>query len=314
MSSKLYIIDISAEAAKSAAKQSYFKGTHFARYCLANIDEATNKMTTKVFTGDILSCLRNAIAHAGKVIELGNFKVKLFSNKQSMVIDTATIDMLNNSITDAYILGDGTNSLAKLFDNTHVVIANVIGQRDKHNIEYGCVICSKAGASKMTSWASLRKAIESGTIKVHNVRLSESGSFVRTNISVLGKVYLKIELDNVSVVKYVNEDAKQKKTKAKLLNQITQAKSALMYELTEEYELSALQYILKTHSQGESVHYMLNPRFTVEQLRALHKAYNNGIEIALIADPRISARSMEGIIKKFEYGLWECIDIDNLRK
>ena len=59
---------------------------------------------------------------------------------------------------------------------------------------------------------------------------------------------------------------------------------------------------------------MMNSEYTVEQLRVLHRAYNEGIEIAIMADPRISARSMEGIRKKFEYGLWECIDMSNLKK
>lgn len=314
MSSKLYIIDISAEAAKSAAKQSHFKGAQFAKYCLATIDEKTNKMTTMIFTGDVLSCLRNAIAHAGRAIELGNFRVRLFGNNQSMVIEAATLDMVGGHISDAEVLGDGNNSLAKLFDSTHVVIANVIGQRGSSEVEYGCVTISKAGKTLMTSWTNLEKAMKAGTVRAHNIRLSEAGSLVRTNISSLGVVYLKVDLDNQKPVKRVNEDAKAAQTKTKLLKQITKANSPLMYELTEDYNLDALQYILKIHSQGEPVNYMMNSAYTVEQLRVLHRAYNEGIEIAIMADPRISARSMEGIRKKFEYGLWECIDMSNLKK
>lgn len=313
MSSKLYIIDISAEAAKSAAKQSHFKGSHFAKYCLATIDEETNKMTTKIFTGDVLACLRSALAHTTR-IELGNFKIKLISRLGATVTSNALPVDIDGTIVDAEVHGDGNNSLAKLFDSTHVVIANVIGQRGKQDIEYGCVTIGKNGKTLMTSWSNLEKAMKAGTVKAHNVRLSDTGSIVRTNISSLGTVYLKVDLDSQKPVKRVNEDAKAVQTKAKLLKQITKANSPLMYELTEDYNLDALQYILKTHSQGEPVHYMMNSNYTVEQLRILHRAYNEGIEIAIMADPRISARSMEGIRKKFEYGLWECIDMDNLKK
>lgn len=314
MNSKLYIIDISAEAAKSAAKQSHFKGAQFAKYCLATIDEKTNKMTTMIFTGDVLSCLRNAIAHAGRAIELGNFRVRLFGNNQSMVIEAATLDMVGSHISDAEVLGDGNNSLAKLFDSTHVVIANVIGQRGKQEIEYGCVTVDKKGKTIMTSWSNLEKAMKAGAVRAHNIRLSETGSLVRTNISNLGVIYLKVELDTIKKEKKLVESDKDVKTKTKLLTQVTKANSPLMYDLTMDYNLDAIQYILKTHSQGEPIHYMLNSDYTVEQLRVLHRAYNEGIEIALIADPRISARSMESVRKKFEYGLWECIDLSNLRK
>lgn len=315
MSNKLYIIDISAEAAKSATKQSHFKGSHFAKYCLATIDEATNKMTTKIFTGDVLACIRSALLQsAGRAIELGNFRVRLFGNNQSMVIEAATLDMVGGHISDAEVLGDGNNSLAKLFDSTHVVIANVIGQRGKQEIEYGCVTIDKNGKTIMTSWSNLEKAMKAGTVRVHNIRLSETGSLVRTNISSLGVVYLKVDLDTHQPIKRVTDDVKAAQTKTKLLKQITKAQSPLMYELTDAYNLDALQYILKIHSQGEPVHYMMNDAYTVEQLRVLHRAYNEGIEIAIIADPRISARSMEGIRKKFEYNLWECIDLSNLKK
>lgn len=314
MSTKLYIIDISNEAANSATKHSHFKGSHFAKYCLASIDETTNKMTTKIFTGDVIACLRSAVEYAGQAVELVNFKVKLYlSNNSSMYIETAVPSMLD-SVCDADVAGDGNNSLAKLVDCTHVVIASVIGQRGTSDVDYGCVVVAKNGKTTMTSWTNLEKAIKNKTIKTHNVRLSETNTLVRTNISSLGIVYLKIDLDNKKPVKRVADDEKAVQTKNKLLKQITKANSPLMYELTEDYNLDALQYILKIHSQGEPVHYMMNANYSVEQLRVLHRAYNEDIEIALIADPRISARSMEGVCKKFEYGLWECIDLENLHK
>ena len=320
MSSKLYIIDISAEAAKSAAKNSHFKGVHFAKYCLATIDEKTNKMTTTILTGDVLSCIRSAILQSVGPVQLGNFRVQIYSRiGQKVLIDTAYSNTFEPSlgqdcVIDADVHGDGTNSLAKLADSSHVVIANVIGQRGKSEIEYGCITVAKNGKTQMTSWTNLEKAIKNGTIKVHNIRLSEAGTLVRTNISSLGVVYLKVDIDTQKPVKRANEDAKAAQTKTKLLKNITKANSPLMYELTEDYNLDALQYILKIHSQGEPVHYMMNSAYDVEQLRVLHRAYNEGIEIALIADPRISARSMEGVRKKFEYGLWECIDLENLHK
>lgn len=320
MSNKLYIIDISAEAAKSATKQSHFKGSHFAKYCLATIDEATNKMTTKIFTGDVLACIRSALLQSTGPVQLGNFRVQIYSRiGQKVLIDTAYSNTFEPSlgqdcIVDADVHGDGNNSLAKLFDSTHVVIANVIGQRAKQEIEYGCVTIDKNGKTIMTSWSNLEKAMKAGTVRVHNIRLSETGSLVRTNISNLGIVYLKVDLDTHQPIKRVTDDVKATQTKTKLLKQITKAQSPLMYELTDAYNLDALQYILKIHSQGEPVHYMMNDAYTVEQLRVLHRAYNEGIEIAIIADPRISARSMEGIRKKFEYNLWECIDLSNLKK
>ena len=314
MSVKLYIIDISAEAAHSAAKQSHFKGSHFAKYCLASIDETTNKMTTKIFTGDVIACLKSAVEHAGRPVELANFKVRLYTSRNtSVVIEQVTAD-ITNDVQDAEVMGDGNNSLAKLPTCTHVVIANVIGQRGSSNVEYGCVVIAKNGKTTMTSWTNLEKAMKANTVKTHNIRLSESGSLIRTNISSLGIVYLKVDLDSQKPVKHVNEDAKATQTKNKLLKKITKTNSPLMYDLTEDYNLDALQYILKIHSQGEPVHYMMNSNYTVEQLRVLHRSYNEGIEIAIMADPRISARSMEGIRKKFEYGLWECIDLENLHK
>lgn len=320
MNSKLYIIDISAEAAKSATKQSHFKGSHFAKYCLATIDEATNKMTTKIFTGDVLACIRCALLQSTGPVQLGNFKVQIYSRVgQKCMIDTAHNHTFEHSLSqdcvvDADVYGDGNNSLAKLFDSTHVVIANVIGQRGKQEIEYGCVTVDKNGKTIMTSWSNLEKAMKAGAVRAHNIRLSETGSLVRTNISNLGVIYLKVELDTIKKEKKLVESDKDVKTKTKLLTQVTKANSPLMYDLTMDYNLDAIQYILKTHSQGEPIHYMLNSGYTVEQLRVLHRAYNEGIEIALIADPRISARSMESVRKKFEYGLWECIDLPNLRK
>lgn len=304
---------ISKEAAAAAAKQSSFKGSHYAKYCLATIDETTNKMTTKIFTGDVLACLKQAVAHSGGAIDLGNFKVTLISRLSKVTANSITPEMLNDVI-DAAVHGDGNNSLAKLFESTHVVIANVIGQRGKQHIEYGCVICEYTGKTMMTSWTKLQKAMAAGVLRVHNIRLSEAGTLVRTNISSLGVVYLKVELDNTKPVKPKNEDQKTTQTKTKLLKQITATQSPLMYELTSDYNLDAIQYILKVHAQGEPVNYMMKPEYTVEQLRVLHRAYNEGIEIAIMADPRISARSMEGIRKKFEYGLWECIDLTNLKK
>lgn len=326
MSNKLYIIDISKEAAQIAAKTSKFSGAHFARFILTSVDEATNKMTNEVFVGDTLTVLRNIALSKlnGKQIALGNFKVTLKTiNNTLKNINELKADTLANVI-QIDVHGDGNNSLAKLADCTHIAIANVIGKRGTKEIEYGCVVCDKNGQSQMMSWKNLQNAIMSGQYKVHNIAVrtdSRTGdiSFVRTNISYLDTIYLKVDVDvtKTTTTSQTNKQLKNEKeqaTKNKLLAQLTQTKSPLMYSLTDDYDLSALQYILKIHFQNEPVNYMMNADYTVEQLRLLHRAYKNGIDVAIIADPRISAKTMEGVIKKFEYNLWDCIDLANLRK
>ena len=325
MSDKLYIIDISFDTAQIVSKTSKFSGTHFAKYCLASIDEKTNKMITKFYTGDVLSCLRNILIYLnGRPLELANFKVTLKStNNVVKSINKVTLPMLVNVI-DVDVHSDGNNSLTRLYDCTHIAIANVIGIRGKQEIDYGCVKCSKDGHCEMISWKKLQALMQKGKLDMHNVTLhfdekTSQTSLIRTNISNLGTIYLTVNIDTPDAEKVQNttkvtKNAKEQEKKQGLLKGLTDCRSPLMYSLTEDYPLDAMQYIIKTYTQGEPIDYMLNADYTVEQLRVLHRAYKEGIDITIIADPSVSAKTMENIRKKFEYGLWECINFGNLRK
>ena len=325
MKNKLYITAIGDNTKQILAKQAHFSGMHYAKYVLVSIDENTNQTKTQLYVGDIITVLKTLFLNTGlKEIALGNFKVTLKTPQgDAKQLTTVTTTMLVTAI-DAEIHGDGLNSLVRLATSTHIAVAQVIGKRGESEIDYGTILfpagdTNNANAA-MVSWKSVKAAVEKGQVVIHNVTYdTDKHQLIRTNISALDTVYLIVDVapkakatQTASKVKRTSDKDNVQKTK--LLNNLMTAKSPLVYYLTQEYDLDALQYILKIHTQNEPVDYMLNPAYTVEQLRALHKAYKAGIDIALIADPRISARTMEGVISKFEYGLWKVIDVDNLRK
>lgn len=325
MKNKLYITAISDSAKVILAKHAHFSGMHYAKYVLVSIDEETNQTKTQIYVGDIITVLKTVFLNTGlKALCLGNFKLTVKTTEgEAQQLNVVTATMIARAL-DAEIHGDGINSLARLSTSTHIAVAQVIGKRGDSEIDYGTILFPAGDTNDanavMASWKNIRAAVEKHQIVIHNVAYDEDKQqLVRTNISSLDTVYLIV---NVAQTKKSVQQANKTKTtankdvaqKTKLLNNLMSAKSPLVYSLTQDYDLDALQYILKIHTQNEPVDYMLNSEYTVQQLRALHKAYKSGIDIALIADPRISARTMEGVISKFEYGLWKVIDTDNLRK
>lgn len=347
MKNKLFITSISDNAKQALIKKSYFNGAQYARYQLVSIDESTNQTKVQLYIGDIISVLKTVFLQTGiKELLFGNFKLtlKTGANELKLVKSLAVSDIV--TAFSGEIHGDGLNSLARLSDSTHVAVANVIGKRGSKEIEYGTIIVPtmdepghSSGSSVkpcMISWKKLQGDIAAGTKKVHNIEYDkDKGTFIRTNLCNLDTVYLIVTADKSEVIqsgskaqnttapnKEQSGQQKSSKTseqktaeqKAKLLNGLLNAKSPLSFSLTNDYSLDAMQYIMKIHTQGEEIDYMLDPGYTAEQLRALRKAYKAGIDVALIADPKISARTMEGVIAKFEYGLWKVIDVENLRK
>ena len=318
MKFKIFITQISNEAAATAEKTSKISGVHFAKYCLTAIDDSETKMQTQVYTGDVISCLRKVLVNT-KIpsITLGNFRIvlKYQNNTETEKLDTVTLEQLSNCI-DATIYGDGVNSLARLNTSHAIAVANVCGRRGETTTDYGCVLCFPSGQYKMVSWKTVEKNLRTGQFFVHNVLLQHD-KLIRTNISSLDTVYLTIEAtqkkaEQTSAPKQANPTDEAKKHK--LVADLVKAKSPLAYVISDDYELESLQYILKTRTQGEDVSYMLNPAYTVEQLRELHAAVLKDIDISLIADPSISAKTMANVVKKIEYDLWDCIDVQNLRR
>ena len=243
-------------------------------------------------------------------------------HQKSKQTENDIVTVTGKQLTDAIgaeVHGDGLNALVRLADATHVAVAQVIGRRGKSDIDYGTMLVP-AGANpgttaQMVSWKSIKENIKAGKVNVHNISYDkEKDKLIRTNISNLDTIYLIVDAvkeKKPPKTKPVT-DKKEAAQKNKLINNLMEAKSPLVYSLSTEYPLTSLQYILKTHTQGEPVDYMLNAEYTVEQLRALHRAYNKGIDVALIADPAISAKTMESVITKFDYGLWKAIDIENI--
>lgn len=320
---KIFITQISPEAAAHAEKYSKFSGVHFAKYCATSIDDSQTKMTTNMYTGDVISCLRKAMINFGvQQIALGNFKVSLTmqGKEETGKLDTISLIQLENSI-DATVYGDGINALHRLKDSHAVAIANVQGKRGDTVTDYGCVLAMTDGTFKTTSWKNIKKNLQLGKFRAHNITL-QGDSLQRTNLSALDTVYLLVKTeakaqeqeptDTTAPEKTEQSDKDTDKRKKKLMNDLVKAKSPMAYVLTDDYNLDAMQYIMKTKLQGEEIRYMLNPKYTAEQLRVLHQGVLKGLDITMIADPSVSARTMRSTLKKMEYDLWDCIDVQNI--